>query len=263
MEAASRRLGLDFQSSSGGGSGSSGDLHVAGSRDSCGYSVANSNTDFSVHVPSVKKKDRIIESEKPEPVLSADPPLASSLSLDSNGLSKGSTTSFSLSGSNCSSDKNSHSLSSCSSCCSKMSIENEKKSPVIHVKLYSSTMGADGNSGGTGRQATHMLCHKVPLTSLSCCSECRSAEHVNPCSCLCSSLSSGLSLDGEGDKKSTCGSLISSGACGCAEEVSCACAKGSQITCEVDLVFEGENVQNVPMKNETLEAENIGYNCDV
>jgi hypothetical protein len=69
---------------------------------------------------------------------------------------------------------------------------------------------------------------------------------------------SGYSVDSDnsGDKKSTCSSSIHSNiVCNCAEEISCVCTKGSQITCEVDLVFEGENVKNVPMKNEIMEVD--------
>lgn len=267
VQTAPRKLCPDFPSSVGGVAGSSNDVHLTGTEDSGNYSCHNveESSEFASVVPSVKKKDRIIESEKTE--AASDNLISLSETLDNNGISKISNASLSLSGSNSSTGKSQHSLSSCSSCCSKLSIDgsNEKKSPVIHVKLYSSSQEHDG-TGTSTRRSTHVLCHKVPLTSLSCCSECRSDEHgsSNGCNCLCSSLSSALSLECDSDKKSMCSSLVSNGVCGCAEEMNCTCNKGSQITCEVDLVFEGENVKNVPMKNEIMEADlsgSIGMNC--
>uniref|UniRef100_A0A2P2I6B6 non-specific serine/threonine protein kinase n=1 Tax=Hirondellea gigas TaxID=1518452 RepID=A0A2P2I6B6_9CRUS len=267
LETAGRRSGAEFQPSSvSNGSGSSKDIHTAGT--DYGYSPAQNSGNSNLPVDlSEPKQNRIIESEKQEVVQENDNggSLSFSGTLDSNALSKISSSTSQLSSTN-SSTKDSTNKTQNSSCsnCSKLSAEytGDRKSPMIHVKLYSSSCSDDNSSSG-GRRHGHVLCHKVPLSSLSCCAECRTMDNgnVTPCTCLCASQSLGFSMDGgvmSDDKKSTCSSLHSNVVCGCAEEVSCICTKGSQITCEVDLVFEGDNVKNVPMKNEIMEMEVSG-----
>ena len=190
-----------------------------------------------------------------------DTNVCSSDSIDDNGSKISSCAShFSHSGSSTrdtnlnTNGSSKTSLQSCGSCCSKSSYDSngERKSPVIHVKLYSSGTSTDSNS--SSKNHSHMLCHKVPLSSLTCCSECKLEENgsIAPCSCLGSSHCS-LSSSND-DKKSTCSSIQSNLLCSC-NDLTCTCTKTSQITCEVDLVFEGENVKNVPMKNEIIRSD--------
>ncbi|KAF2345489.1 hypothetical protein FHG87_023756, partial [Trinorchestia longiramus] len=258
VESSSRRQDLQLVT---GGSGSTNDVRRTDS--DCGMFSNNGDSGRHFEIQSAPKEDRIIEKEPgPATVTEIDGSLCFSGTPDSHVLSKVSSSTSHLSSSTSSSrdisNKTQNSSNSCLSCCSKISAElsHDKKSPVIHVKLYSSSQSLDGENT-SGKKHSHVLCHKIPLTSLSCCSECITEENGDVSPCLCTSQVSGYSLDSDasGDKKSTCSSLQSNVVCNCAEEISCTCTTGSQITCEVDLVFEGENVKNIPMKNEIMEVD--------
>lgn len=261
IESSTRRPVVDPPSSSVSNAGSAEDVRKA--EPHCEVLSPNKDSVKSITLSRQPKQERIIEKEVPGiEVQDDDGSLCFSGTPDSNVLSKVSNSTSHFSGSNSSSMERSHktqnSSNSCSSCCSKLSAElsHDKKSPVIHVKLYSTHQSLDGTGGSTGsKRHSHVLCHKVPLTSLSCCSECRTEENGDVAPCLCTSQVSNFTIGSESDKKSTCSSIHSNVVCNCAEEISCTCTKGSQITCEVDLVFEGENVKNVPMKNEIMEVD--------
>ncbi|XP_047736633.1 uncharacterized protein LOC125177939 [Hyalella azteca] len=260
VEASTRRQGKDLPPSTSGTSSSSDDIRK--SDVDSGIFSSHGDSVKCQDVPVPPKHDRIIEKDLGPPLIAEpDGSLCFSGTPDSNVMSKVSNSTSHYSSTNSStrdsSNKTQSSSNSCLSCCSKISAElsHDKKSPVIHVKLYSTSQSLDGS---VSRRHSHVLCHKVPLSSLSCCSECMIEENGDVAPCLCTSQISGYSVDSDisGDKKSTCSSSIHSNiVCNCAEEISCVCTKGSQITCEVDLVFEGENVKNVPMKNEIMEVD--------
>ena len=257
IEAASNRLGIQSHSSA----IATPESAHKGKRDSGLYSDENSESFSPIEQPSIKDtpNSKNDSSNDASSSLQANAgSLCFSGTLDSNSASKISHSSYFSSTTSSTSNKSQSSISSCLSCCSRMSAEvsGDKKSPVIHVKLYSSGSSEDSSeSGGTSvKRHSHVLCHKVPLSSLTCCSECRTEKDgdVAPCNCVCTDHYDSDSLS---DRKSVNSSIQTNSTCSCAEEVSCTCTKGSQITCEVDLVFEGENVKNVPMKNEIMEVD--------